>query len=226
MMMASDLTSSEEPKHMLPQLDFQYSHVMYRAIGRTLPPWLLLGLEHSGNGFIWIPGAMIAVLWPGLRWRIKIFAINLEAGFLLDVIVVGVIKVLVKRPRPDYADKQYNAAIPVDKYSFPSGHASRCILIACMVFFFRATCHPAILVAVALWAVTTALSRVALGRHYLFDVVAGSIIGVMLAGLLSKVCVLWRSTHALAYAACVLLHPCCDLCVLLSSWVGRVAANG
>lgn len=184
--MAPDL-ASDQPRNMLSRVDFQISHAMYQAVGRNVPHWLLLSCEHSGNGFIWIPGAMLAVLWPGLGWRVKVFAINLEIGFLLDVAIVGLMKVLVKRSRPDFAEKQYSATIPADKYSFPSGHASRCILIACMVFLFRHMCHTAVLLVVAGWAGVTALSRVCLGRHFFFDVVIGSLIGIALAGVLSKV---------------------------------------
>lgn len=186
MMMASDL-SSDQPRNMLSRIDFQISHTLYQTVGKSAPHWLLLSCEHSGNGFIWIPGAMLAVMWPGLGWKVKVFAINLEIGFLLDVAIVGLIKMLVKRSRPDFAEKQYSATFSADKYSFPSGHASRCILIACMVLLFRHMCHVLVLIMVAAWAVITALSRVFLGRHFFFDVVVGSMIGVVLAGVLSKV---------------------------------------
>jgi presqualene diphosphate phosphatase len=199
MMMAPDLVS-EQPKHVTARLDLHSSLYMYQRVGKVVPHWLLLACEHSGNGFIWILGTLLLVILPRISWKLRIFAMNLEAGFLLDLIVIGVLKLAVRRARPDYAEKKYTSNIPADKYSFPSGHASRCIFIATGVYLFRSMCHPAILAGTMVWAVGTSMSRVILGRHYLSDVVVGSVIGILIGGVLSKVC--FRMTACCAACAC------------------------
>lgn len=180
---ATDLPSSEMAK-----IDFRASLYLYQNVGKHIPSWLLVLCEHSGNGFFWIFGVLLLALLPSLDWKVRIIAINLEVGFLLDLAVIGAVKLLVRRARPSYPDKQYTATIIADKYSFPSGHASRSIFIAAMVVVFRSVCHSFLVVLAVLWAIGTTLSRVFLGRHYVADVAVGSAIGILIAGVLSKVC--------------------------------------
>ena len=188
MMMSPDVVSDYQSRHIVPRTDLQMSLYLYQRLGKSMPHWLLLALEHSGNGFLWIIGTFLLLIWPTAGWKLRVFAINLELGFLLDLIVIGIIKLAVKRARPDYAEKQYSTNIPADKYSFPSGHASRCIFIATAIFLFRSMCRRVFWVSAVVWAVCTSMSRVLLGRHFLSDIVVGSVIGIAIAGVLSKVC--------------------------------------
>lgn len=52
---------------------------------------------------------------------------------------------------------------------------------------------PRLRAAAAGWAATTALSRAAMGRHYLGDVLAGLAVGALNVALLTKVCVFLRA---------------------------------
>ncbi|KAG4930393.1 hypothetical protein JHK85_047939 [Glycine max] len=50
---------------------------------------------------------------------------------LLDLLFVALLKFLVRRSRPSYANhSQYNAVVSVDNFSFPSGHSSRVCFVA------------------------------------------------------------------------------------------------
>lgn len=52
-------------------------------------------------------------------------------GIVLDLIMVGVIKMAVRRQRPPYNhDDQVFEAPVADKFSFPSGHTSRATMLA------------------------------------------------------------------------------------------------
>jgi presqualene diphosphate phosphatase len=202
MMMASDI-AVDLPRSPMLRIDSRYSLYLYQNVGKSVPSWLLIACEHSGNGFFWILGTLVLLIWPSVSWKLRIFAINLEVGFLLDLLIIGVIKLVVKRTRPAYAEKQYHATIIADKYSFPSGHASRCVFIAAMIFVFRAMCHRVLVLAAVLWAMGITLSRVFLGRHYVTDVVTGSFIGVAIAAILSKVRGLCKAQRKLSS-----LDPC------------------
>ncbi|QCD81265.1 probable lipid phosphate phosphatase beta [Vigna unguiculata] len=123
---------------------------------------------------------------------------------LIDLLFIALIKFLVRRSRPSYANhSQYNAVVSVDNFSFPSGHSSRVCFVASVVSLSRPSLladlhHPRVaflvnrwfggdqalavdilIAAVWAWAVTTVISRVALGRHYVIDVFFGACFGVL-----------------------------------------------
>lgn len=94
---------------------------------------------------------------------------------LLDVVVVGVLKAVIRRPRPpDNQDDQGN--LLSDKYSMPSGHTSRAVLI---YYFVPANFHlSSIWVDVLkIWVIVVMLSRLAMARHYPSDVIVGGLLG-------------------------------------------------
>ena len=65
-----------------------------------------------------------------------------------------------------------------DPHSFPSGHAARAFLIATIA----AGLGPAWLAVVLwIWAPLVALARVAMGVHYLSDIMAGAVFGGLVA---------------------------------------------
>lgn len=112
---------------------------------------------------------------------------NYFSALILDIVVIAVIKAFVRRRRP----VPMNKLIPgnPDKYSFPSGHVSRAVLIS-----FILTCvdpvafmfYPPLLA----WITSVAISRVLIERHYFLDIFAGIGIGV-LEGMLINL--LWFS---------------------------------
>ncbi len=68
--------------------------------------------------------------------------------------------------------------VSVDKFSFPSGHATRSVALA---FFFGCLYPPIPIVTfplVAAWAAAVCASRVLLGRHHVLDVAGGFAIGL------------------------------------------------
>jgi undecaprenyl-diphosphatase len=67
-----------------------------------------------------------------------------------------------------------------DPHSFPSGHAARAILIGVLAIGLGPG-WLAILLGV--WAPLVALARVAMGLHYLSDIVAGAVLGAIAGGI-------------------------------------------
>ena len=64
---------------------------------------------------------------PSLSPLMRMCIANLLLGFVLDLILVGSIKGLFRRPRPVYnKEGDFVLVVSVDKFSFPSGHSSRC----------------------------------------------------------------------------------------------------
>ncbi|KAI5078336.1 hypothetical protein GOP47_0006007 [Adiantum capillus-veneris] len=102
---------------------------------------------------------------------------------------------LFRRPRPVYNKGMY-LVVSVDHYSFPSGHSSRAFTI--LIFVLNSASewkemispvlgvdelgllgHYFVPFLFASWAVATASSRILLGRHFLLDVVVGSVLGIL-----------------------------------------------
>lgn len=102
--------------------------------------------------------------------------VNMLVGLLLDIVIVALLKAYVRRRRPMPATD--TLVIGPDKFSFPSGHATRAFYV--LVFFTKLFPLSIIFwMPITAWAVSVVLSRLILKRHYLLDVVAGSIIGIL-----------------------------------------------
>lgn len=175
-------------------LDAALSLHLYR-LASPIPRSILLFLELSGDGRFFFPAVLSLLLFPlspsSAAARRPLLAALLLGG-LLDLLLVGLAKHLVRRPRPAY-NSGMHLAFAVDHWSFPSGHSSRVFLVASflslssdlVVAAFCGPAGPADLAGriVCAWAAATSASRVLLGRHFVLDVVAGACLGV-LEGLL------------------------------------------
>ena len=135
---------------------------------------LAIFFAHSGDSWFWWAALILAWFFSDSYWKkwetVEFFGILGLAG------VVLAFKFLIKRKRPegDWGDIYRNT----DPHSFPSGHAARSFLIAVLG---SALAPPWLALLLWLWAPLVALARVAMGVHYLSDVIAGAILGVIVA---------------------------------------------
>jgi undecaprenyl-diphosphatase len=133
-------------------------------------------LAHSGDSWFWWAG--LALLW----WRGNQFwrpwALTVLLSIIALAVIVLAIKFTIRRRRPDGEWGAFYRT--TDPHSFPSGHAARAILIAILAIGLGPG-WLAILLCV--WAPLVALARVAMGVHYLSDVVAGAVVGAI-AGII------------------------------------------
>lgn len=138
---------------------------------------ILKFFAHSGDSWFWLAGLFLVWLLSEEGWARR--AVFLGLGLTLIAIVVIILKVTIRRPRPEGEWGQiYRIA---DPHSFPSGHATRSAALAVMGI---AVGPPWFAITLLLWAPWVGISRVALGVHYLFDVLAGWVLGIIL-GLLA-----------------------------------------
>ncbi|KAH8249156.1 hypothetical protein KR032_006365, partial [Drosophila birchii] len=132
-------------------------------------------LEISCHGVAWF-ASWIAFIWLLSSKDLYQMQVNMLFGLVLDVVVVAVLKALVRRRRP-VASKDMMAIGP-DKFSFPSGHASRAFFV--LLFFAKLyPLHFVFLMPITAWAVSVAISRLVLQRHYVLDICAGAVIGIL-----------------------------------------------
>jgi undecaprenyl-diphosphatase len=133
-------------------------------------------LAHSGDSWFWAAGlGLVWLLTAGNDWRMR-SALMLIGVVGLALLVLG-IKFTIRRKRPegDWGAIYRNT----DPHSFPSGHAARAFMLAVMALSLGPAWFGAL---VAVWAPLVSLARVAMGLHYLSDVAAGLLVGI-LAGL-------------------------------------------
>uniref|UniRef100_A0A8C6R4U3 Polyisoprenoid diphosphate/phosphate phosphohydrolase PLPP6 n=1 Tax=Nannospalax galili TaxID=1026970 RepID=A0A8C6R4U3_NANGA len=134
-------------------------------------------LEISGHGIPWLLGTLYC-LSRSDSWAGREVLMNLLFGLLLDLLLVAVIKGLVRRRRPAHNQMDMFFTLSVDKYSFPSGHATRAALASRFILNHLVLAIP-LRVLVVLWAFVLGLSRVMLGRHNVTDVAFGFLLGYM-----------------------------------------------
>lgn len=118
------------------RLDTRASLYLYRNLGQKLPRSFYKILENSGSGLLWLPLVPAVWLAPGTPPSIRTCAANVFLGLLVDVAFVGTLKALMRRARPVYNQAgDFLLVAAVDRFSFPSGHASRrCALpVPCLV---------------------------------------------------------------------------------------------
>lgn len=156
------------------ELDARLSSQMRVAEKPGLLRSLAVFFAHSGDSWLWLPGLILAWFFSDPFWKkwetVEFFGIGGLA------VVVLLVKLLVKRKRPegDWGGIYRNT----DPHSFPSGHAARAFLIAAIG---SALAPPWLALLLWLWAPLVALARVAMGVHYLSDIVAGMILGIIVA---------------------------------------------
>ncbi|XP_030241287.1 phospholipid phosphatase 6 [Drosophila navojoa] len=131
-------------------------------------------LEISCDGIAWLC-TWVAFIWLINSKSLYQMQVNMLLGLLLDIVVVAVLKALVRRRRP--AAVKDSLVIGPDKFSFPSGHASRAFYV--LTFFTKLHTLPVIFwMPMTAWAVSVVISRLILKRHFILDVSAGALIGI------------------------------------------------
>lgn len=122
-----------------------------------------------------------------LNIRFKFVNLNFRIFFLalaFDSVVILLIKAFVKRKRPPTKNPDFFTAIGPDQYSFPSGHASRTILISFIFtqinpLFGNGYLNLMASLLIWSWSISVCFSRMLNGRHHLLDVVTGALIGIV-----------------------------------------------
>jgi len=129
-------------------------------------------LAHSGDSWYWLAGLGL-LWWRGTDyWKGR--ALTMIVAILLTALVVYVVKLVVRRRRPEGEwGKFYRST---DPHSFPSGHAVRAVMLAIVMIGLGPLWIGLLMV---VWAPLVGLARVSMGVHYLSDVLAGMFLGLL-----------------------------------------------
>jgi len=137
---------------------------------------LFEGLSYAGSfGFIWLA---IAVAISGFSWSRPWLWTRVAVAILISESISGLLKEWIGRDRPAVADPSPPTLVDLPvTYSFPSGHAT--VSFACATTLALAV--PRLAWPLFALATLISFSRVYVGVHYPFDVVAGAALGVAIA---------------------------------------------
>ena len=141
-----------------------------------------LAVTWLGSLHLLLPAALAVAALPVAGSRRYEFLLPV-ASLGLSVVLVHLLKLLVRRPRPQV--EQLLVSLPAD-WSFPSAHTAQAaafFLAVALIARRRLPTGPAVAaISVALCIVVlVGWSRVHLQVHYLSDVLAGGLIGALIA---------------------------------------------
>jgi undecaprenyl-diphosphatase len=137
--------------------------------------WFFIGLSRVGTlGVVWVVIAVaLAVLWRRPWLLVGVVAADLIADLLAEL---G--KQIVHRHRPFVTQ----LGAKTSTHSFPSGHSATSFACATML----AAASPRLRVPAYVLAALIAFSRLYNGDHFPLDVLAGSVLGLLVATALLR----------------------------------------
>jgi membrane-associated phospholipid phosphatase len=126
---------------------------------------------HSGDSWFILMALFIVWLFTKGLWH-HLTAL-MAAGSIALAVVVLIVKFSIRRRRPEGS---WGAIYRnTDPHSFPSGHAARTMMLAVLALLTGPLWFGLVLL---VWAPLVSLARVAMGVHYISDVLAGIVLGI------------------------------------------------
>jgi undecaprenyl-diphosphatase len=157
-------------------------HRIMRSVhGWRAPRWIrmwMLCASRGGDGWLWYTLGAVILTFGGQQRFLAVGSATIAAA--LGVLLFLYLKRRIGRRRPcSIAPHCWSTLLPPDRFSFPSGHTITAFSVACSLSYYYANLAPGLLFC----ACSVAVSRIILGMHFLTDVLAGAMVGVVLACL-------------------------------------------
>jgi len=163
-------------------------------VGNPTLDLIMQYVTESGEA-VWMLAFAILILVIRKTRRI---GITLMILIVISTLLTGYIKCGVDRDRPDFEYEGTPFPVPISQdtfalfceggydASFPSGHAARSMIFAIIFGYTLSERFPRGAYLMFLYPVMISLSRVYVLQHFPMDVIGGSIIGIMLAGVMAQ----------------------------------------
>lgn len=133
-------------------------------------------ISFTGDGYLYLlMGVTLPVLFPQQGMTFLLAGL---LAFVIELPIYWVLKRSFKRRRPFNVVQALAPVLkPSDEFSFPSGHTTAAFMIAGIT----SVCFPAVSLLAYTWAALIGLSRVMLRVHFISDVLAGMLLGTLIA---------------------------------------------
>ncbi len=156
-------------------------HGLMRRLHRWSAPqwfqWWMVASTRGGDGWLWYALGAVLIAAGGREGL-------LAAGESAAIALFQYLKRKAGRRRPcELQPHCWARMLPPDEFSFPSGHT----MTAFAVVVPTAAHFPETAPVLYACAASIGLSRVALGMHFLSDVVAGGVLGWLLGSLAHRI---------------------------------------
>lgn len=166
----------------------------YENIGNPSLDLIMQSITESGEA-LWMLGFAILIL---IIPRTRRVGVTLMILIVISTLLTGYVKCGVDRDRPDFEFSSVEFPVPVSKdtfalfceggydASYPSGHAARSMIFAIILGYALSERFPRGAYLMFLYPILISLSRLYVLEHFPMDVIGGTVIGVMLAGVMAK----------------------------------------
>ena len=173
----------------------QFMTSIQKSAGNPSIDYAVWLLTESGNVFVMLPFSILLLIIRKTR-RIGMILLIL---LVLSSILTGYIKCGVDRDRPflDWVGSELPFEVEPDSFSlfcegrswtagFPSGHAARSAMFAFVMVYVLSEKFPRGAHLIWIYPILMSFSRIYVLQHYPLDVIGGFILGILLAGYVSK----------------------------------------
>ena len=135
-------------------------------------------VSRLGDGLFWYSLMLLILLFEGSDGLLPV--LHMALAGLSGTLLYKWLKGKTLRPRPFEVHQDiFMTGKPLDKFSFPSGHTLHAVVFGLVAINY----YPALSFIIMPFVSMVALSRVVLGLHYPSDVLAGALIGSLIAAL-------------------------------------------
>ena len=176
--------------------NFDQSFILFFSenVGNPSLDLRMKSITESGEA-LWMLGFAIMIL---IIPRTRRVGVTLMILIVISTLLTGYVKCGVDRDRPDFEYESVPFPVPVSKdtfalfceggydASYPSGHAARSMIFAIILGYALSERFPRGAYLMFLYPILISLSRLYVLEHYPMDVIGGTVIGVMLAGVMAK----------------------------------------
>ncbi|MBL8176292.1 MAG: phosphatase PAP2 family protein [Bryobacterales bacterium] len=163
---------------MLSYIESRDMRIMKRVHRWKAPAWVrqwMICATRGGDGWLWYVVCAAILVFGGAEGYHAVCESSMAAA--VGIFLFLWLKRATGRKRPCAIEPHcWASLLPPDQFSFPSGHTITAFAVAVPLMLH----FPELGAALLFCALSIALSRVMLGMHFLSDVMAGALLGIVL----------------------------------------------